>query len=273
MPSSIRDSATRTLDRNHLQISAWMQTMFSVAAFTQVTILEGLSPETTSLHPNRRPRTPVDVAKKKKNYRGTSDLYMSTSFFRSNQLSDRPTGSMHARVTCMPPGDHFGEKALVEKTPRTATVKAHGPVKCAALSIAGFERLMVSDRLSAQRGGKTQRTRARPPCRRRFFPAGELAAFLDIPRTCLVYCYLVRGFPSRDKRYSSGEQSILCPAKKTYAGPVRRHAHNGVQQPCRRQDREAVTQGRCLGFLNYLEGGQATLCLPGPDLPSTCTRV
>ncbi|CAM9447603.1 unnamed protein product, partial [Scytosiphon promiscuus] len=38
--------------------------------------------------------------------------------------------------------DHFGEKALVERTPRTATVKAHGPLKCAALSIAGFERLM-----------------------------------------------------------------------------------------------------------------------------------
>ena len=40
-------------------------------------------------------------------------------------------------------GEYFGEKALVDKTPRTATVRAHGPVKCAALSIAGFERLMV----------------------------------------------------------------------------------------------------------------------------------
>lgn len=47
-------------------------------------------------------------------------------------------------VCKLPAGEYFGEKALVERTPRTATVKAHGTVKCAALSIAGFERLMVS---------------------------------------------------------------------------------------------------------------------------------
>ncbi|CAN0332719.1 unnamed protein product, partial [Hapterophycus canaliculatus] len=51
------------------------------------------------------------------------------------------------------PGDHFGEKALVERTPRTATVKAHGPLKCAALSIAGFERLMVSEN---ERGSRSR---------------------------------------------------------------------------------------------------------------------
>lgn len=39
-------------------------------------------------------------------------------------------------------GEYFGEKALVEKTPRTATVKAHTQLKCACLSIAAFERLM-----------------------------------------------------------------------------------------------------------------------------------
>ncbi|KAG5187896.1 camp-dependent protein kinase regulatory subunit [Tribonema minus] len=41
-------------------------------------------------------------------------------------------------------GEYFGEKALVEMTPRTATVKALSAVKCACLSIAAFERLMGS---------------------------------------------------------------------------------------------------------------------------------
>ncbi|CAM9237642.1 unnamed protein product [Phaeothamnion confervicola] len=45
-------------------------------------------------------------------------------------------------MSVLRPGEYFGEKALVEKTPRTATVKAAAPLKCASLGIAAFERLM-----------------------------------------------------------------------------------------------------------------------------------
>eukprot|EP00735_Rhodelphis_limneticus_P003564 TRINITY_DN1504_c0_g1::TRINITY_DN1504_c0_g1_i1::g.28227::m.28227 TRINITY_DN1504_c0_g1::TRINITY_DN1504_c0_g1_i1::g.28227 ORF type:complete len:337 (-),score=102.05,sp/P31320/KAPR_BLAEM/45.89/9e-79,cNMP_binding/PF00027.24/5.2e+03,cNMP_binding/PF00027.24/4.5e-21,cNMP_binding/PF00027.24/9e-18,SH2_2/PF14633.1/0.94,SH2_2/PF14633.1/1.6e+02 TRINITY_DN1504_c0_g1_i1:851-1861(-) len=42
----------------------------------------------------------------------------------------------------MKEGDYFGEKALIESAPRAANVIAKGPLTCAAMDVAAFERLM-----------------------------------------------------------------------------------------------------------------------------------
>ena len=41
-------------------------------------------------------------------------------------------------------GGYFGEKALVERAPRAATVVAVGAVKCVVMDVATFERVLVS---------------------------------------------------------------------------------------------------------------------------------
>ncbi len=40
--------------------------------------------------------------------------------------------------------DYFGEKALIQKAPRAATVSAKGKLVCAVIDVAAFERLLVS---------------------------------------------------------------------------------------------------------------------------------
>lgn len=157
------------------------------------------------------------------------------------------------RAYTLSPGDYFGEKALVEKTPRTATVIAHGPVKCAALSIAGFERLMVSKGLGMERRekgkGQRQETREKSPRGPASISPADWRLSWGSRRVAAISILIggVHLFP-RKCYYYNVAKSPNSARLQSLVGPVRRHAHNGVQQPCRRQDREAVTQGWCLGF-------------------------
>ena len=42
------------------------------------------------------------------------------------------------------PAECFGEVAIMQRCPRTATVKAKGPTSCAAMTSADFERLLAA---------------------------------------------------------------------------------------------------------------------------------
>ena len=53
---------------------------------------------------------------------------------------DLPNGQL-ARLSTLSPGMTFGELALVDRSPRTADVRAHGAVECLALSAAALDRL------------------------------------------------------------------------------------------------------------------------------------
>jgi glutaminase len=53
---------------------------------------------------------------------------------------DLPTGGMHRLTTCTP-GMLFGELAILERGPRSADVRADGPVECYAMSVDSFDRL------------------------------------------------------------------------------------------------------------------------------------
>ena len=49
---------------------------------------------------------------------------------------------MEKSVRVFDSGNYFGERAIIERVPRTASVVAQGPVKCLALDAPGFERLL-----------------------------------------------------------------------------------------------------------------------------------
>lgn len=59
---------------------------------------------------------------------------------RVSVLVELRTGVAHRLTTCVP-GMLFGDMAIVERRPRSATVRADGPVECYVLSLAGFDRL------------------------------------------------------------------------------------------------------------------------------------
>jgi len=59
---------------------------------------------------------------------------------RVSVLVELRSGAAHRLTTCVP-GMLFGDMAIVERRPRSATVRADGPVECYVLSLEGFDRL------------------------------------------------------------------------------------------------------------------------------------
>jgi glutaminase len=57
---------------------------------------------------------------------------------------DLPAGGMHRLTTCTP-GMLFGELAILERGPRSADVRADGPVECYAMSVDSFDRLTATN--------------------------------------------------------------------------------------------------------------------------------
>ncbi|HET9064109.1 MAG TPA: cyclic nucleotide-binding domain-containing protein, partial [Candidatus Binatia bacterium] len=59
---------------------------------------------------------------------------------RVSVLVELPTGVTHRLTTCVP-GMLFGDMAIVERRPRSATIRADEPVECFSLSLESFDRL------------------------------------------------------------------------------------------------------------------------------------
>ena len=55
-------------------------------------------------------------------------------------IIDLPGGGTHRLTTCTP-GMLFGEMAILERRPRSADVRADGPVECYSMTIEAFDRL------------------------------------------------------------------------------------------------------------------------------------
>jgi glutaminase len=62
---------------------------------------------------------------------------------RVSVITNLPNGAMRRLTTCAP-GMLFGDMAIVERMPRSATVRADAPVECYALSLDNFDRLTTS---------------------------------------------------------------------------------------------------------------------------------
>jgi CRP-like cAMP-binding protein len=58
-------------------------------------------------------------------------------------LIDLPGGGSHRLSTCVP-GMLFGDMAILERRPRSATVHADEPVQCYAMSLEKFDRLTTT---------------------------------------------------------------------------------------------------------------------------------